>query len=188
MTTKLNASLKALFIYLLFFLLINNIIAQGNQNNKKDSDFKDRLWYGINLGNIGLSNNQFYINLSFMGGVKIIKNWNAGAIIHTNYTYLWQAGDYPSYNIFDYGFGGLTTVKIFRNYFAQLEADKMYLSKFSFEELIKKPYLFTYIGGGYQYKSPGRWSMIITLLYNVNPDTNQLFFPLNYRAAFVYNF
>ena len=189
MTIKLNVSIKTLFIYLLFFFLINSITAQSRQNNKNEKGFKNRLWYGVNLGNIGLSNNQFYINLSFMGRMKIMKNWNAGAIIHTNYTYLWQAGNFPSYNIFDFGFGGLTTVNIFRNYFVQLEADRMYLSKFGYEgDLIRNPYLFTYLGGGYQYDSSGKWSTIITLLYNLNPDTNQLFFPLNYRVAFVYNF
>ncbi len=189
MTIKLNVSLKTLFIYLLFFFLINNVYSQSSRYEKNDDGFKNRLWYGINLGNIGLTNNQFYINLSFMGGLKIMKNWNAGAIIHTNYTYLWQPGNNPSFNIFDYGFGGLTTVKIYRNYFAQLEADKMYISRFTIDrDLKREPYLFTYIGGGYQYTSPRKWSMIITLLYNINPDTNQEFFPLNYRAAFVHNF
>ena len=189
MTTKLNISLKTLFIYFLFFFIINNMYAQGSRKENNEAGFKDRLWYGINMGNIGLGYNQFYINLSFMGGVKIMKNWNAGAIIHTNYTYLWQRGNNPSYNIFDYGFGGLTTVKIYRRYFAQFEADKMYKSGFNIEgELKKLPYLFTYIGGGYQYNSPSKWSMIITLLYNINPDTNREFFPLDYRAAFVYNF
>ena len=124
-----------------------------------------------------------------MGGIKVLKNLNVGGIIHTNYAYLWFPGNEPSYNIFDYGFGGLTTFQFYRGYFAMAEIDKMYLSNFDVTGDIKKnAYNFMYIGGGYEYKSGSKWSTIITLHYNINPDTNQIIFPLNYRAAFVYNF
>ena len=169
--------------------MLSGASAQNSKSQNNKLNIKNRLWYGINLGNIGLSNNQFYINLSFMGGVKVLKNLNVGAVVHTNYTYLWFPGNEPSYNIFDYGFGGLTTFRFYRGYFAMLEIDKMYLSNFLLNGNLKKQgYNFYFVGGGYQYRSNSKWSTIITLLYNANPDTNQRYFPLNYRAAFVYNF
>jgi len=73
---------------------------------------------------------------------------------------------------------------IYKSYFAQLEVDRMYLTIGKSQN----PYLMTYIGGGYKYYSSTKWSTILTLLYNVNPDSNQFFFPLDYRMAFVYNF
>jgi len=188
MTNYTNSTLKSLFIFTLFILLINNSFAQSDDDSGKEK--YNKIWYGINIGNIGIANRQFSTNLSLMGGYKINKSINVGAIVHGYYTYLWQRGNLPNYNIFHYGFGGLSNFKIYRNYFAQVEIDQMYITKINLlnGDKVVNPYLFTYIGGGYKYQSSGTWSLIITILYNVNPDSNQEFFPLDYRAAFVHNF
>lgn len=188
MTIKNNAATKSLFTLLIIILFLSTIIAQSNNENEESFGIKNKLWYGINIGNIGISTGRFDTNLSLMGGYKITKSINVGAIIHGYYTYIWQRGDLPNYRIFDYGFGGLANIKVFRNYFAQVEVDQLYLTEIRFGEKIQSPYVFMYVGGGYKYQSPGDWSFMITLLYNVNPDSNQDFFPLDYRVGFVHNF
>jgi hypothetical protein len=181
---------NSLFTFLLIILFININFGQSSSKNKESEGITNKLWYGINIGNIGISNNQFNTNLSLMGGYKITDRINIGAIIHGYYDYYWQRGNDSNQSIFDFGFGGLANVKVFRNYFAQIEVDQMYRTKYDWQTGSQKqlPYLFTYIGGGYQYNPSQDWSFAITLLYNVNPDSNSEFFPLDYRVAFVHNF
>lgn len=176
---------QLLFIFLLLVVMINTNQAQDSKNKKS---LKEKIWYGINVGNISIGGNTFNTNLALMGGYKMTKGINAGIILHGSYTYLWRTVNDRNFNIFDFGFGGLVNATIYKSIFAQLEVDRMYLTKIYLNEKIQKPYLMTYIGGGYKYAASNNWRMIITILYNVNPDSNQDFFPLDYRAAFVYNF
>ncbi len=164
--------------------------SQKSNDNIPPKSIKDKLWYGINVGNLGLGGNRFYVNLSLMGGIKLTDEFRVGAIVHGYYTYLWSRGNrVPNRNIFEYGFGGLANYTFYRNIFLQVEVDKMYLySNYNLSNLDRKSYLFTYIGGGYKYASNSDWSFIISLMYNVNPSSNSEIFPLNYRGAFVYNF
>lgn len=182
-----NISIKSLFTFLLIILFFN--LGMTQNKDKKPNELKNHIWYGINMGNIGISNNSFYTNLSLMGGYKITKSVNIGAIVHGYYTYIWQRGNNPNFNIFDYGFGGLANIKVYRNYFAQIEVDQMYLTRYSIGgDNTHSPFLFTYIGGGYKYRDTDKWTFIVTILYNVNPNSNTEIFPLDYRAAFAYNF
>jgi len=188
MTKYYNTTKKPLFIFVLFFAL-NTSYAQKLHHREKEKESKtENLWYGVNIGNISIGNGVFSTGLSLMGGYKVMKGVNAGLILHGYYSYLWHRGSAPNYRIFDYGFGGLLNAKVYKSYFAQLEVDRMYLTTIYSTGKSQSPYLMTYIGGGYKYYSPTNWSMVLTLLYNVNPDSNQYFFPLDYRMAFVYNF
>jgi len=188
MTDYYNITKKSLFI-LLLLITVNISYAQRNSHHKEEKkDKTDNIWYGVNIANISINNGVFNTGLSVMGGYKVMKGVNAGLILHGSYSYIWQRGSIPNYRIFDYGFGGLVNATIYRSYFAQLEVDRMYLTLISASGKNQNPYLMTYIGGGYKYDSSTKWSMVLTLLYNVNPDSNQLFFPLDYRMAFVYNF
>ncbi len=183
--------IKKNIITLLFVLMTTFYgIAQKSNDNTPQKSIKDKLWYGINIGNIGLGGNRFYVNLSLMGGIKLTDDFRVGAIVHGYYTYLWSRGNkVPNHNIFEYGFGGLANYTFYRNIFFQVEVDKMYLVNNYFSRGLEiNPYLFTYIGGGYKYTSNSDWALIISLMYNVNPSSNSQFFPLNYRGAFVYNF
>ncbi|MGE5355197.1 MAG: hypothetical protein ACM3PT_03080 [Deltaproteobacteria bacterium] len=183
-----NYLIKALFLFLIIILFNNQIFGQ-KKDNKEEIRFKDRVWYGINVGNIGIFNNRFDINMSLMGGYKITKFINAGLIFHSYYTYAWYQGAGNNKSYFDYGFGALSTVKIYRNFYAQVEVDKMYFDNVNIiDPSADNSYLLTYIGGGYKYSSASNWAMAVSLLYNVNPNTNQVLFPLDYRVAFVYNF
>ncbi len=190
MFTKTAIIRKYILTALVILMTTFYSVAQNSDNDNPQEGIKDMLWYGINIGNIGLSSNSFYTNLSLMGGIKLIEDFRIGGIVHGYYTYLWQRGKtIPNHNIFEYGFGGLANYSFYQNIFFQVEVDQMYLINNYFSRKLKRsPYLFTYIGGGYKYMSDTKWSFIITLMYNVNPSSNTEFFPLNYRGAFVYNF
>ncbi len=188
MTKYYNITLKSLFIFILLITIKTGYSQKIRREKKEKTELKEKLWYGINIGNISIGNSVFNTGISLMGGYKIFDGVKTGLILHGNYSYIWQSGNAPNYRIFDYGFGGLVNATIYKSYFAQIEVDRMYLTRILQSSKIQTPYLMTYIGGGYQYYSSSKWSMIITLLYNVNPDSNQLFYPLDYRMAFIYNF
>ena len=185
----LNVARKIMFIAIIFILSVNLAGAQHRKGGREESKEKNPLyWYGINIGNLSLYNSTFDANASIMGGVKLYDNWKAGLIFHGFYTYIWQSGD-DNLNIFDYGVGVLSTVTVYRNYFVQVEVDKMRRTEKIFDgEPQKTDFLMTYLGGGYYYYSETNWHLSITILYNVNPESNVRIFPLDYRVSFVYNF
>lgn len=183
-----NDFIRTLFVAILLISFYSEGFSQ-KKAKEDEKELKDKLWYGINVGNIGIYGNYFDINMSLMGGYKITKGVNAGLILHGFYTYAWNPGPSNNKSYFDYGFGALSTVSIYRNFFAQIEADNMYIDNNNIiDPEPRNSYLFTYLGGGYNYSSSTKWSTSITILYNLNPESNQVFFPLDYRVAFVYNF
>ena len=183
-------NIKITFFVLFTALMIVSvpITSLSGQSSKKEEKktFKDHLWYGINVGNIGISNAYLNLGSSIMGGYKLNKYIKTGLIVHGQYYYQWTQGSTSNVSIFDYGFGGLINSRIYKNWFAHAEIDQWYIKKYFDSE--RNPYLFTYIGAGYNYASNSKWSGSVYLLYNVNPDTNTEFAPLDYRFAFIYNF
>lgn len=180
----LKSKLTILFVLTIFTFSI----AQDSKKKDGPYDFKDHLWYGINVGNIGIGSNTFSLGVAPMGGYKFNDYISVGAITKLNYTYMWQRlGD--NFNFLDYGIGALGRVKFLRGkYFAQVEYDLMSISTFNGLGQVRDNYPFLYIGGGMAYPGNGKWSSEITALYNLHPDSNQLFFPLTLNYAFIYNF
>lgn len=184
---------KSLFILIIILIQFSFLSAQTfkSVSKKKEEDkkeLKDKLWYGINFGNFGFSNNQIDIRMSLAGGYKINKAINVGLILHGDYGYYWTPGPTANFSNFDYGFGGLANVKFFRSFFAQVELDRFYLKQDIFSSEDRKPYLFSYVGVGYKYQSGNNWSGIVTLLINLNTNSNLIFPPLEYRFGFCKNF
>jgi len=174
------------FIIILF---LSFIAIQGQaQQSDKDYVFKDHLWYGFNIGGLGIGSNTFSAGVAPMGGYRINDYFSVGAIAKLNYTYMWQRlGD--NYHFVDYGAGVLGRVKFLRGkYFAQIEYDWMSISNFNGLGQVRDTYPFFYIGGGINYPGNGKWSSELTALFNLHPDSNQLFFPLTLSYAFIYNF
>ena len=184
----INGFNKALLVaFLIFFIPIVLFSQKAKQEEK--TGLKDKLWYGVNIRNIGIGGSTFEIGMGLMGGYKITKSINAGLIAQGNYTYLWRPTPGGKKSYFDYGIGALATVQVYRNFFAQAEIDRYWLDNSnSFEPNKYIPYTFTYLGAGYKYSSRSKWATTITLLYNLNPESNRVIFPLDYRFAFVYNF
>jgi hypothetical protein len=179
--------LKKKWILVLTLFVFTATLLQA-QRDKEPYVFKDHLWYGINVGGLGIGNNTFSIGLAPMGGYRFNEHLSAGLIVRANYTYLWQRlGD--NFSFLDYGAGALGRVKFLKEkYFAQVEYDIMNISTFNGVEQFRDAYPFFYIGGGMRYPGSGKWSSELTVLFNLHPDSNQLFFPLSLSYAFVYNF
>ena len=174
-------------ILLIFFLFITAGISA--QEDKGDGmAFKDRLWYGFNIGGIGISNNTFTAGIAPMGGVKVTDDLAFGVIAKLNYTYQWRQG-YESQHFFEYGPGVFAKYRLFKQkYFLQVEYDWMKLPDYFFFTDYDDVYDFLYVGGGISYPSGGKWKSDLTILYNVHPETRDLIFPLNLTYAFIYNF
>lgn len=188
MVNLINGFFRALFVSLIIIFIPAELFAQKAKEEEK-SGITDKLWYGINIRNIGIGGSTFEIGVGLMGGVKITKSINAGLIAQGNYTYLWRTLPGGKRSYFDFGIGALTTINVYRNFFAQAEVDRYWLDNSNASQAENYiPYTLTYLGAGYKYSSSSKWSTTLTILYNLNPDSNRIFFPLDYRFAFVYNF
>lgn len=162
--------------------------AQGKKPKKEEYKVVEHLWYGFNIGGIGISSNSFSAGVAPMGGYKFNESLAVGAIAKLNYTYLWQRlGD--NFHFFDYGAGVLGKWKFLKGkYFAQVEYDWMSVSNWNGVQQYRNTYPFFYIGGGMKYPGNEKWSSELVFLYNLHPESNQLFFPLTISYAFLYNF
>jgi hypothetical protein len=183
-----NGFFRALFVS---FFIIFTPLAIFSQKAKQEekAGINEKLWYGINIRNIGIGGSTFEIGLGLMGGMKVTNSINVGLITHGNYQYRWSRFQGDKNSFFDFGIGALTTVHVYRNFFAQAEVDRYWLDNSNSSQTRNYiPYTLTYLGAGYKYSSRSKWATTITILYNLNPDSNRAFFPLDYRLAFVYNF
>lgn len=180
-----NARIVLLFTFL---LVMNNLDAQSEK--KPTSNFADHLWYGFNIGGIGISSNSFQIGVAPMGGYNINKLFSVGLITKLNYEYSWRLGGETSH-FFDYGIGALGRAKLFKGkYFAHVEYDRISITEYDGlnQQQVRKTYPFIYVGGGISYPSGNKWSSELLLLYNVHPESSQVYFPLSISYSLVYNF
>jgi hypothetical protein len=175
------------FVLLSGMLLFFTFSLNG-QSEDKDYNFKDHLWYGINIGNIGIGGNALSLGFAPMGGYRINDFFSVGLITKLNYTYAWQRlGD--NFHFLDYGIGALGRAKLFnQKYFLQVEYDWMSMTDYNGLGQVRDTYPFFYVGGGIHYPGNDKWSSELSILYNLHPDSNQFFFPLTMSYAFVYNF
>jgi hypothetical protein len=180
--------LKIVGLFILLFSISSILHAQ--KAKKKEYIFKDHLWYGINVGGIGIGGNVFSIGLAPMGGYKVNDDLALGLITKLDYQYQWQQyGD--NYHFFNYGGGVLAKYLLFNSkYFAQIEYDLMSYSVWDFQQQaqVRRLLPFYYIGGGVSYPGNNNWSSEIVILFNLNQESSQIIFPLNISYAFLYNF
>ena len=173
-----------LSIFVFFILLFvgpqNSVLnAQNASKSEKEYVFKDHLWYGFNIGGLSLGSNSFSMGVAPMGGYKINSFLSLGVTTKFSYTYFWQRlGD--NYHFFDYGGGALARVKLFKGkYFLQTEYDYMSIKDFNVLGIERNWYPFFYIGGGISYPSSDKWSSELTLLFNLHPESNNIYYPFN---------
>lgn len=185
---KSYTSSNRFFRIALFCLLLLPGFLLSAQTDDKDYQLKDHLWYGINVGGLGIGSNSFSVGLAPMGGYRFNDYFSIGLIAKANYTYLWQRlGD--NFSNLDYGAGALGRVKFFKGkYFAQLEYDIMSITLFNGIQESRDTLPFFYLGGGVHYPGKENWSSELSILINVHPDSSQEIFPLTMNYAFVYNF
>lgn len=213
-----------LFSLLACFLTIaftNDAYAQRKKTSKTDEyfdesgDFASKLWYGLNVGNIGGFGNNFNINLSPMVGYEIIQNLSIGAIIKFNYQYI-NNGQGPignfadnrqgnrRFSAADFSYGAISRYKIFNVAFIHAELESTTFKVPSINENVvcnfdtcidndgkyetfkrREPYF--YLGGGYN-GSSGGFGYELMLLYNVLDGANKTRIPWDFRIGLTWKF
>ena len=187
-------NLKRFFPLTLFFIFFFTFItvdcdAQRRKTKRRvepqEEVYKENpIWWGFNIGNLTVFNNQLSIGVSPMIGYKLTPGVSVGAIVDFSYYYVWRQDPLPSESFVDFGIGAFGRGKIFESVFGHVEFRKQ---NYDFGD--SRRWLdYLYLGGGYSSNNGGPWSYEISLLYNVLEDTNRIDFPFDYRIAFTYNF
>jgi len=155
--------------------------------------FKDRLWYGGNLG-LGFGSSQFRsdfnINIAPMVGYKITPNWSAGPRLDLGYfdTRFNFGTRVDRYNSFVFGGGVFTRYKVIWDVFIHVESGFFEFPLLG-TDLSGNPTVFkqvqnpVYVGLGYN-AGGGE----ILLLYDVAAPGNAIVQPWDLRFGFTFNF
>lgn len=172
------------------------------KDKKKDSAFKDKLWYGggFNLGFsggtdvFGRSFSVFGLGLSPMVGYKIIGPLSAGPRLSVFYSSQKYAG-IGTFNLFDVELSLFARVRVFRGLFIQGEVGTLsdqyvYLDSFGYGKGTRtRP--SQYLGVGYNFSNgAGGIGQEIAVMYDfyVGGDINAFENPWQFRFAFTYGF
>ncbi|MFT6360681.1 MAG: hypothetical protein ACJAYJ_004923 [Saprospiraceae bacterium] len=214
-----------LFSFLACFLTLaftNDAYAQKKKTSKTDEyfdesgDFVSKLWYGLNVGNIGGFGGNFNINLSPMVGYELLPNLSVGAILKFNYQYIDNGqgaiGNFSDnrrgnrrLSAVDFSYGAFTRYKLFNVAFihAELESTSFKvprinenISSCTFDtcidedgkyETFKRQEPYFYVGGGYN-GSNGGFGYELMLLYNVLDSANKSRIPWDFRVGLTWKF
>jgi len=184
-----------IFILLLSFSFEAEAQRRGNDrnNNNKTEDFFDesgvgsfRFWYGagggLNFGSSGNSN-LFIVSLSPMVGYKLTPDFSIGPRAELSFVHS-RAGFGNTIirdNFFNYGIGAFARHKVLNQFFAHVEY-QIESQRFSDTRISQNNF---FVGGGYT--SGGQIGYEISVLWNVL-DNDTINIPIDFRAAFTYNF
>lgn len=195
-----------LILLTLFFCLSMPLI-QAQQRGRKPEKvaFKDRLWYGGNLGlgfsssNLGggLQGNIFFLGVSPMVGYKFNEWLSAGPRLE----FQWYTGRYREfgsgpiyrYNVINLGAGLFARAKVFRQFFLHGEYGVIQYTfpvnidyqnnRINTEKELIDQFL---VGAGINFG--GQFSSEIALLYNLLAPDDTVDLPIVFRYGFTYNF
>jgi hypothetical protein len=179
----------SLFLVFIFTFITVDCDAQRRSSRRRVIETEDvykenPIWWGINVGNLSVFNNQLSMGVAPMIGYKFTEALSVGAIAEISYFYVWRRDPTPNESYLDYGLGVFSRAKIADVVFAHVEFRKQNVDF----ETSREWRDYFYIGGGYTSGNGGLWAYEISLLYNVLDETNRIEFPFDYRIAFTYNF
>ncbi len=183
-----------IFILLLSFSFDAEAQRRGN-DRKKDNQTEDyfdesgvgsfRFWYGGGIG-LNFSGNRFDFSISPMVGYKITPEFSIGPRAEFSYTNV-RLRDFSNnvekFNFFNYGIGVFSRYKILQQFFIHAEYQ---VESFSEPNLPRVSRNNFFAGGGYT--SGGQIGYEISILWNLLDDGTSTNVPLDFRAAFTYNF
>ena len=117
----------------------------------KSKKFASNLYFGANLGQIGLANNQLTIGLSPFIGYKIISTVSAGILLKGSYNYFGTGSGTQGISWFNVGVGPFARVKILNQFFGQVEYEfsRSAIALNSNNEPVYQRRNFAYAGLGY---------------------------------------
>ena len=200
----------------------NDAYAQTKKTSKTDEyfdesgNFASKLWYGLNVGNLGGFGGNFNLNLSPMVGYELLPNLSVGAILKFNYQYIDNGrgpiGNFSDniqgnrrFSALDFSYGALTRYKIFNVAFIHAEYETTTFkaprinrnsSSCIFDtcidengkyETVKNPEPYFYVGGGYN-GGKGGFGYELSLLYNILDSANKSRIPWDFRIGLTYKF
>ena len=179
-----------LLIGSLSVLFIGNVYSQ--RSSKKDTDFKQKLWYG---GSVGLgfqsfaSQSTFLFALYPMMGYKITETISFGPRLGASYRSIRTRfnGAVSKFNPVEISGAFFGRAKVLRQFFGHVEYElaneKTVTSSSTISSRIDTNF---YLGGGYN--SGGKVGSEIYILYNLLEDGNSLEVPFVIRAGLTVNF
>lgn len=152
---------------------------------KSATSLMNNLWYGVNIGNPGITNTFFSLGVGPMAAYKFNNALSAGVITNFELTYLWGRFS-PNETYIDYSLGVFGRARFLQSFYAHAEYNLTSLDRATTAEPRSNfPVLF--LGGGY---SSGRapWGWEATLLYDVLGNLARFRIPIVYRIGITYNF
>jgi len=193
---------KCLVLALCLLGAIGNISAQKGSNDKEDNEslsiFQQYFWWGANAGlqfSGGSFNGQaqsvFSVSVEPMLGYKIDKkgNFSIGPRIALEYLSFSNFQTNGRVNSFNFGGGIFSRAKVYREYFAHIEYEKINQTIAFTDGTTSREWMDNYfVGGGLSRGSNGAAFEVLILL-NLNPESvsfNQS--PVEYRVGFNVNF
>lgn len=184
---------KHIFVIFILLLVSQNIHAQVDsvytgqngsgekrkpkQQNEKLQAFKKKLSYGgmvmpgYSTGNYG---NVFYVVANPNVGYKITDDLTIG--IEANYSYTSLKSKYSSYTQSIYGPGVFARYRATRSLFLQVQYDKLNQPDY-YAATPKRIWLdYLYAGGGYFQRLGQNSAVVYSILYNLTPTKNSVYF------------
>lgn len=143
----------------------STIINQNPTSQKEFSSFKERLYFGGNVG--GWFGSTTYINLSPLIGCKITKQFSLGGGV----TYNYYSIDYNNkkYTSTIYGGNGFARYLVLENVFAQVGWDRLSVPDFTSPIANSRAWVDNILlGGGYQQQFSRNGSFVAAIFYNIN--------------------
>lgn len=140
-------------------------INQNPTSQKEFSSFKERLYFGGNVG--GWFGSTTYINLSPLIGCKITKQFSLGGGV----TYNYYSIDYNNkkYTSTIYGGNGFARYLVLENVFAQVGWDRLSVPDFTSPIANSRAWVDNILlGGGYQQQFSRNGSFVAAIFYNIN--------------------
>lgn len=214
---KLVSILSIICCMLFFMALPYGVDAQNGSRPKSKSkskkveakearndDFKERLWYGINIGNIGGSQGYFGVGLSPIMAYKITPALSVGVMAKVDYSYFnLRNSNHPvikKFETLDYGPTVFARFKASDRFFVQAEYENAF---FQVPEIVNRSITvennkvkinkisraYAYLGLGYIQGQGSTWGYNVSFFYNVIQDANDLQRPpYDIRGGLTYNF
>lgn len=184
---------KLIFVIFILLLVFQNSNAQVDsvytgensygkkhkprQQSEKLQAFKERLSYGgMVMPGYSMSNygNVFYVVANPNIGYKVNDDLTIG--VEANYSYTSLKSKYGSYTQSIYGPGAFARYKVTRSLFLQVQYDKLNQPDY-YASISKRIWVdYLYAGGGYFQKLGQNSAVVYSILYNLTPTKNSVYF------------
>jgi len=184
--------------------------AFGQRSSKRSSTdeyfdesggFNHRLWYGSHL-TLGFQGNSFQstfqAGLAPMIGYKLIESLSVGprgSLTYFSYRLNQGGGNVEKLNTTSWSVGAFARFRPVETFFGQVEANlvnepnNIIWNNVTQElDVTRRERSAINIGLGYTSSSGGPIAFEALILYNINPPSNDITSPLDYRFGLTYNF